>query len=403
MKRLVARIGVVLTLAFLGAIPAGTSQETGLVVHEWGTFTTIAGEDGAAAQWLPLGGESDLPCFVNHLQNNPLIKWAAGGAPLSYEQARTALRGTVRMETPVLYFYAPRETVVDVGVRFPQGLLTEWYPKATVTQPAPVAGVLDKPAQSQIQWSGVTVRPGAAPSLLREAGPSHYYAARETDAAPVRVLGQDEKFLFYRGVGAFQVPLSAVLSEDGTVRVRPQSASPVPHVVLFENHGGRIGYRVQDDLRKPVTFEPAALTGDLGTLKHALEAMLVEAGLYEREAHAMVATWGDAWFEEGTRVFYLLPGSAVDAILPLTITPAPSAVARAFVGRIEIVTPAAICVVRDALAQADERTLNQYGRFLGPIADRLLRTASAGERVRTRSVLDAHYQSLLKQVTSACK
>src|SRR5581483_1235536 len=35
-----------------------------LVVHEWGTFTTLAGADGALQMWRPLGGASELPNFV---------------------------------------------------------------------------------------------------------------------------------------------------------------------------------------------------------------------------------------------------------------------------------------------------------------------------------------------------
>jgi len=45
-----------------------------------------------------------------------------------------ALAGTVRMETPVLYFYAPRDTIVDVRVRFHGGVITEWFPHASVAQ-----------------------------------------------------------------------------------------------------------------------------------------------------------------------------------------------------------------------------------------------------------------------------
>ena len=39
-----------------------------LAVHEWGTFTTVAGEDGRAIEWLPLSGPTDLPCFVEHFE-----------------------------------------------------------------------------------------------------------------------------------------------------------------------------------------------------------------------------------------------------------------------------------------------------------------------------------------------
>ena len=45
--------------------PASTQQHgSGLTVHEWGTFTTVAGKGGRAIDWLPLSGPVDLPCFV---------------------------------------------------------------------------------------------------------------------------------------------------------------------------------------------------------------------------------------------------------------------------------------------------------------------------------------------------
>src|SRR5437660_10667798 len=47
-------------------VPAGS----GLIVHEWGTFTSIAGQDGVALEWRPLNGASDLPKFVYTIQNH---------------------------------------------------------------------------------------------------------------------------------------------------------------------------------------------------------------------------------------------------------------------------------------------------------------------------------------------
>ena len=44
---------------------------------------------------------------------------------------------TVRMETPVLYFYSARKTTVSVAVDFPKGLITEWYPHASKSVPVP--------------------------------------------------------------------------------------------------------------------------------------------------------------------------------------------------------------------------------------------------------------------------
>ena len=87
-----------------------------LTVHEWGTFTSVAGEDGRAQEWLPRQAPGELPCFVERLPLN----------------VKGYLPGTMRMETPVLYFYAPAATAVDVNVRFRNGVVTEWYPSARV-------------------------------------------------------------------------------------------------------------------------------------------------------------------------------------------------------------------------------------------------------------------------------
>jgi hypothetical protein len=43
-------------------------REDHLVVHEWGTFTSIAGKDGIALDWRPLNGPTDLPGFVHTVQ-----------------------------------------------------------------------------------------------------------------------------------------------------------------------------------------------------------------------------------------------------------------------------------------------------------------------------------------------
>src|SRR2546425_4746170 len=79
-----------------------------LTAHEWGTFTSIAGSDGQAVEWSPLTGSTDLPAFVEHFRD-PGFK--------------LGLRGTVRMETPVLYFYSSKEETVSVSVAFAKGVI----------------------------------------------------------------------------------------------------------------------------------------------------------------------------------------------------------------------------------------------------------------------------------------
>src|SRR5687768_5091184 len=327
-----------LSLTAAGTAKLATSARSspdpgGLVVHEWGTFTTVAGVDGRAIDWLPLGGPTDLPCFVEHFQNRRDVKVALGQAtPPNYAAARVNLLAKVRMETPVLYFYAPRTTTATVSVRFPRGLMTEWYPRATVTQPIPDRTTLRNPAtESLIEWRNVRVMPNADAGFPIEAGESHYYAARETDAAPLVVGDQREKFLFYRGVASFDVPLSAVSLDDERVRVRNLGVDDLHGVVLFENRGGVIRYAVSDALRRESVLALPLLARSVADIRRDLERMLVKAGLYEREARAMVESWRDSWFEEGTRVFYIVPPRAVDAILPLKVDPAPARVDRVFV------------------------------------------------------------------------
>jgi hypothetical protein len=95
--------------------------------------------------------------------------------------------------------------------------------------------------------------------------------------------------------------------------------------------------------------------------------ILVDQGLYPDEAHAMVETWRDSGFEEGSRLIYIVPRSFIDRVLPLTINPTPGQIVRVFVGRLEIVTPATASAVETAVASGDQATLNKYSRFLEPI------------------------------------
>ena len=396
----------VLTVAAAGAVRTSTVSVVdpgGLTVHEWGTFTTVAGKDGLAIDWLPLGGPTDLPCFVEHFQNRATVKLAPNQpVPLDYATARANLWAKVRMETPVVYFYAPRAVRANVRVRFPRGLMTEWYPRAVVTQPLPDRTTLgDSTRESVIEWRNVAIAPNADERFAVEPGESHYYAARNTDAAPLVVDGQSEKFLFYRGVASFDVPLSAVALDDGQVRVRRLGTHELPALVLFENRGGAIHYGTYGTLRGESVLTPPSRSGTVAGVRRDLERMLVQAGRSRREAAAMVESWRDSWFEEGTRVFYIVPPRAVDAILPLTVEPAPARVARVFVGRMEVITPADERSVETALAADDAAVIERYGRFLGPITDRILaRHRDAITQERVRKATDAAFTSLLSRAST---
>lgn len=311
---------ILLALITLGAAPAPASS-SGLIVHEWGTFRSLAGSDGKAVAWRPLDGPPDLPGFVERFRFN----------------LKSSLAAKVRMETPVLYFYAADETTVNVHVRFRQGAVTEWFPRATVT-PASIdqTGFNRPDFASDISWTGVKVSPRARDDFRVDGSGSHYYVARRTDASPLQAASEKEKFLFYRGVGAFEPPISATVAADGRVSARSPDGEPLGDVILFDNRGGSLAYQVRHAAGSQFTFEPPAHDGEFAAPLSELETLLIAHGLYPREARAMIDTWRDAWFGEGTRLFYIVPRPFIDAILPLDITPAPAGIARVFVGRIEI-------------------------------------------------------------------
>jgi len=327
MKGLLA-LAVVLTAA--GALSSPRESSNPLVVHEWGTFTSIAGNDGNAVEWLPLSGPSDLPGFVERYRFN----------------LKTSVPALVRMETPVLYFYAKRELTVDVGVQFHGGAITEWFPKASELTGPSTADLqngrgLARSFTGAISWNQVRLTPNAPAGFPTEGAGSHYYIARQTDASPLETRSQREKFLFYRGIANFQPPLAAMLTGDGGVLVRNRDGAPLGSLVLFENRGGTIAFHVYDQAGAELNADVPKLDGESAVPSAELERILVAHGLYAREAKAMVDTWRDTWFGEGTRIFYVAPRKTVDAILPLTIAPAPSELVRVFVGRIELRSPAA--------------------------------------------------------------
>ncbi len=312
---------------------------SGLIVHEWGTFTSIAGKDGVALEWRPLNGASDLPKFVHTIQNQD--EGLRHGP-------KADLTAAVRMETPVLYFYSASET--DVSVK--------------------------------------KVMPGAELKFpVAYSDNSRYYAARETDAAPVQVCGTDgksvqqEKFLFYRGVGTFDLPLSVKL-ETKNVVLKNTSKDQIAQIILFENRGGKIGYQLIDDFPGEASYSRPVLDKTIDSLLQNLKQALIASGLYEKEAAAMIKTWRDSWFEEGTRVFYILPRQTTDAVLPITIEPRPADLVRVLVGRAEVITPemeksvrAQVKLlsnpspqVREAAAQA----IREHGRFSEPILKSIL-------------------------------
>jgi hypothetical protein len=339
----------------VGHAAAGQSGE-GLVVHEWGTFTSFSGSDGVRLEFRPLVDE-DLPPFV-------LDRFLQSGVSNPFSKAQVRVR--MRMETPVTYFYTTRERHVQARVRFPEGLLTEFYPP--VARMEPPFQLFEKQSfkQSMLDWGDIQLIPvngfesqGSArtPSRLPESDPRfHYGHARETDSAlvHVRLSKPDkttslapsgdfyEKFLFYRGVGNFELPLTLTAARDGSFELTNSGRDALRSVFLIDVDGPAVRFAKYDHVAAghPLKLANSATPTSIDTLAEAVKAALVQEGLFDKEAAAMVKTWRSSWFgENGTRLLYIVPRPITDTLLPLEISPQPEKVVRVLVGRMEIMTP----------------------------------------------------------------
>ena len=377
------------------------SSSNDLVVHEWGTFTSIAGKSGTAIDWRPLAEASDLPSFV-------YTGKGADGYRQTYESrldGKSRTLAKVRVETPVIYFYTKKEMDVSVNVDFPGGKITEWYPQASIVNKYAGNSQRANFISNGINWGTIRLLPNEQPTFLRETADSHYYPARETDAVPIQVCNHDktkierEKFLFYRGIGNYGSPLNVKI--DGkNLTIGDEGADEAENLIVFENRGGRIGFSLIKNQSKEITIERPQTDKTPEEIYAELEKILVSEGLYEKEAKAMIETWKDSWFEEGLRVFYTLTRKSTDKILPLQIEPQPKEIVRVMVGRVEIITPETEKYVRDQveLLRSDsseirakaQTNLEKYGRFYEPVLKALLETERDRKvRERIRKLIDA--------------
>jgi hypothetical protein len=346
-----------------------------LVIHEWGTITSIHAASGKPQGELNKIDAADvLPDFVHryepeHTRHDPAKRFAK--SPLVPGRPDV----TMRLETPVIYFHPPAgakfETPIDIEVKFRGGILNEYYPAANASVAIDMPRIEDKRdagalprdwnfdilnnyVVGSLKWTGVRIHDTVVAPLTDN---PVWLAPRDVQAGSVFVpeAGEGERYLFYRGVANLEALLQTRTS-SGAVRIAaphrmtwletPTMTLPavwladirVDGVVAFREHGAVTIAKDKPDaeLGRLKRFAEADYQAEgVKLLRASLKRALLRQGLYSDEAEAMLNTWKASYFEKpGLRVFYIVPREWTDYFLPLKFS-VPARVTRAIVGRID--------------------------------------------------------------------
>jgi hypothetical protein len=337
------------------------------------------------------------------------------------------------METPVIYFYSPMAHRSRVRVCFHRGLLSQWFPVTDLLGPPEQGGAdgpldLSKIEKSFLEWDVDVLAPGKGADAIPRVDPRDPWSfQRLPDSNVVRTrprtaprMGpvENEKFLFYRGLGTFDLPIEARVQADGKLVLSNRGPDDLRGLFVIQVENGRAAFGEvpvipagsrATEVAQPLpsgagpstASSPGAASVDamVERLIPALESKLVAAGLYPKEAEAMARTWERSYFRtEGLRVLYLVPDELTRAILPLSIEPPPKSVVRVLVGRLECITPRVEAEVERALLdrrstspdlrRAATERLDRLGRFLEPHLRRTMaRTQDEGVRASAKEIL----------------
>lgn len=361
-------------------------------VHEWGTFTSIYASDGRMLTGLELE-EEPLPGFayshvgmLNGGRADPDSPQVTSYAAKGWQ--RPLANVTVKMETPVLYFYGDTGFTADVRVAWHGGSISQWYPQRSGGETPPafelkreegqpvqtVGGEIDfaQGYEGSIEWQ-VEVEPPLSADLFKPGETLTWLYPRVPDANILRAGEETEGFLFYRGVGNFQPQVDFSIDAEGALHMANDYADSIPFALVIEHDGSSM--RVYEANGLPAGEQLSIAETDWEKLNwnewrdeiyHRMSTGLARSGLTIDEARAMTRTWWRSYFEtplevDGVncpRVFWVMPSAAVEEILPLQIEPKPQNIIRVLVGRAEILRPAAEVKLREQ-AQSGVET----GRF----------------------------------------
>lgn len=413
----------VVDAAALPSNPQPTSPSAKkFVVHEWGTFTSVMGSNGQR-----LGGlhheEEKLPSFIvgrDLLNENTeaFLPPDFGDAPAPLRDKCPPSKGlnvcdtpepipgykvrpedvTQKMETPVIYFYSDERVQSRVTVDFPQGIISQYFPAPISFSPA-IGKVQALRGGRTVFDVEVTKERLVLPKV--ESG-NVYAPAREVSSNDIRSGNQNERFIFYRGLGDFTTNLNI--------------SSPTGDGILLQNHGQAISSVILLDVTSSTGAvrslgsldEKATLhfnSKDLAYFRtkqvlpraefetaaqNIIVEALVQSGLTQEESLAMFNTWKTSYLKsKGLRALYVLSRKETDSLLPITVSPKPTELVRTLVGRIEILHASEEQQLLIDFRAGKKPLISADDRFAEPKLRRLLELVDASERFYIQKMINS--------------
>ena len=330
--------------------PFANASSPPLVVHEWGTFTSLQDETGRTVGGINTDDEP-LPKFVHDLLQGTTEIPDGKGLPFSGSRREI----TMRLETPVIYFHLPpgsAQQSVDVSVQFLGGVLSQFYPDAKSNfANRKLFPAIDENTLSTLSWPSVRVGTDVTGPATNE---HVWLAPRQVDASNVTAAnGESERYSFYRGVGHIDAPILA--KGDGIdltfeIPERYRMFNGVTWRIAklwlakFDLDGSchAVELGPLDEASTLAATIPSVQTEhhmNLQQLRASMKQALVSAGLFDDEANAMLSTWEKSYFKSGgLRLFYLVPRDWTDRFLPLKLS-IDAKIERVMIGRLELVSP----------------------------------------------------------------
>ncbi len=352
------------SIALLGGLALPTSLQA-LEVHEWGTFTIFVSSSGQKVSWYqPYSDIAKLPPFVQ----GELM-----------QMKRNIQSASVRMETPVIYFYPEQETPISVRVGFSEGMITERFPASTnepfapqesfsrlgnfvpssvassgdlITLSSLVSCVAIPPTSEQIfdqrikeftatrqptvtRWAGKLLPPDHAdakliPAVAKGAGGENYAAARNVPDAWIfhsdtrgymPNIEPVEKFIFYRGAGEAHLPYRVSMSGDDSVTFDNYSQSANTFQVALRVKDGKASWK-----QLPNTDGPTKDANRSASLTFPKETISLEQADKELRAlfltgltsHGLTKDEAKAMIDTWNHTWFAEPGQRVFTIVDRT-------------------------------------------------------------------------------------